>query len=79
MLASGVEVSRLRRYEWADHTAPRNGGVSDTVAVLQVCMDIRDELVKLNALLHCPNFTGMPAVLRQVRANTSKPKRRKTP
>lgn len=26
-------------------------------------MDIRDELQKLNALLHCPNFVGIPTTL----------------
>jgi hypothetical protein len=34
-------------------------------------MDVRDELQKLNALLHCHNFTGMPETLRQVRRNTA--------
>jgi Tfp pilus assembly protein PilO len=41
-------------------------------------MDLRDELKELNRqmksinnVLHCPNFTDMPRVLRQVRANTT--------
>jgi hypothetical protein len=29
-------------------------------------MDIRDELKRLNILLHCSNFTGMPATLRTI-------------
>lgn len=32
-----------------------------------VLMDIRDELQKLNALLHCHNFTGIPTTLRSIR------------
>ncbi len=40
-------------------------------------MDLRDELKRLNALLYCPNFTGIPATLRQISQNTKKPKRKK--
>lgn len=42
-----------------------------------VLMDIRDELKTLNAVLRCPNFMEIPRTLRTIRANTSKPKRRK--
>lgn len=35
-------------------------------------MDIRDELRRLNTLLHCPNFTDIPQILRAVRKNTTK-------
>jgi hypothetical protein len=39
-------------------------------------MDIRDELKRLNRLLHCHNFTSFPAALRAIRRNTEpKPKR----
>ena len=31
-----------------------------------VLMDIRDELKKLNALLHCANFVQIPATLRGI-------------
>ncbi len=40
-------------------------------------MDLRDELKRLNALLYCPNFTGIPETLRQISRNTKKPKRKK--
>jgi hypothetical protein len=46
-------------------------------AQLAVLMDIREELRKLNGLLHCPNFIGMPHTLSAIRKNTTKPKRRK--
>lgn len=43
-----------------------------------VLMDIRDELQKLNRLLHCSNFTDIPHILRTIRRNTAKkPRRRK--
>lgn len=38
---------------------------------IAVMMDIRDELQTLNRLLACPNFTGMPETLRQIRRNTA--------
>lgn len=44
-----------------------------------ILMDIRDELQKLNALLGCRNFIGIPATLRGIRANTEKPKRKRKP
>lgn len=44
---------------------------------LAVLMDIRDELQRLNALLHCPNFTNIPTKLDEIKRNTAKPKRKK--
>lgn len=41
------------------------------VATLAVLMDIRQELRDLNRRLGCDNFTAMPRVLKQVRANTT--------
>lgn len=40
-----------------------------------VLMDIRDELHKLNALLGCQNFIGIPTTLRSIRR--AMPRRRK--
>lgn len=48
-----------------------------TVAVL---MDIRDELKLMNerlSVLRCPDFIAIPRILREIRRNTTKPKRRK--
>lgn len=61
------------------HDAENNvlSGVDNDHAQLAVLMDLRDELKRLNALLHCPNFIGMPAILRQVAANTKKARRRR--
>lgn len=41
---------------------------------LQVLMDIRDELVRLNSLLHCPNFQRIPFKLDRISKNTAKPR-----
>lgn len=38
-------------------------------------MDLRDELKKLNALLHCPNFISIPQTLNDIRRNTTKKRR----
>lgn len=43
-----------------------------------VLMDIRDELKRLNSVLHCTNFLAIPSKLDAIRRNTAK-KRRKKP
>lgn len=40
-------------------------------------MDLRDELKRLNALLHCLNFVSIPQTLRKIAKNTTKPRKRK--
>lgn len=40
-------------------------------------MDIRDELKKLNNLLYCQNFIGIPGKLHQIELNTRKPVKKK--
>ena len=47
-----------------------NGRVSNDDAQLAVLMDIRDELKRLNSLLHCQNFQAIPRILKRVSANT---------
>jgi hypothetical protein len=37
-------------------------------------MDIREELQRLNKLLHCSNFIGIPSTLTAIKANTTKRK-----
>jgi hypothetical protein len=72
------ELDRRRRnVDW--HVGDKDGvypNMRDGVAVA-VLMDIRDELRRLNTLLHCSNFIDMPRVLRQVRANTAKPRKKR--
>ncbi len=43
--------------------------------IVAVLMDVRDELKRLNTLLYCHNFTGIPQTLRAIRKNTTKKKR----
>lgn len=67
---------RHKDVQWL--VADENGVVYNGVnaATLAVLMDLRDELKRLNAVLTCPNFIGIPAILRQIRTNTSLPKKK---
>ena len=66
----------MARYAHRDWSLPETLGDWTQVQVA-VLMDIRDELKKINSILYCPNFTGIPRVLKQIRGNTTKKRRRK--
>lgn len=51
-----------------------NGWQRDAMMVV-LLMDVRDELQRLNGLLHCSNFTGIPGTLRTI--SRKMPARRK--
>lgn len=42
-----------------------------------VLMDIRAELQKLNAVFACQNFLDVPQLLRDIKKNTQKPRRKR--
>lgn len=44
--------------------------------VLAVLMDIRDELQRLNALLHCTNFRQIPRTLSNIDRRLATPRKR---
>jgi len=48
-----------------------NGG-----AMLAVLMDIRQELRKINRTLQCEDTVDIPKILRSIRRNTAKPKKK---
>lgn len=54
-----------------------NGGIEWSKVPIAVLYDIRDELQTLNRLLSCENFLQIPRVLRAIRSNTSKPRKKK--
>lgn len=74
-------MSDDRRHKDADWKIRNNEG-SDSCSVefaqLAVLMDLRDELKRLNTLLHCSNFVGIPGVLRRISKNTAKPRPKRT-
>ena len=44
---------------------------------IEVLMDIREELRKLNAIIGCQNFIEIPKTLRSIDRKVTKPKKRK--
>lgn len=59
-------------------SAPAGGISTWEQAAVFVLMDIRAELQRLNAVFACQNFLDVPKVLRAIKTNTRKPKRRRT-
>lgn len=52
-----------------------NGAVETWDGVkIALLMDLRDELQKLNRLLHCHNFVGIPQTLKTIAKQTKKRK-----
>jgi hypothetical protein len=73
----GRRTESWRKHRNANWTVYRElgGRVSHDDAELCVLLDIREELKRLNTLLHCENFMSLPDVMRGVRANTTTIKR----
>jgi hypothetical protein len=65
-------MSRNKDISW---TLPESNNMSYEAAQLAVLMDLRDELKRLNGLLHCSNFLAIPARLEAIRINTRKKRR----
>jgi hypothetical protein len=63
---------RNKDAEWAV-VKEADGRYSTPNAQICVLQDIRDELKRLNSLLHCKNFVEIPYILRSIRCNTAKP------
>lgn len=59
-------MPRFKNVDW-DLPQEASGSIVSWDALhAALMMDIRDELKKLNALLHCQNFTEMPHTLRRL-------------
>lgn len=69
------EAKRMKNENWLINTES-GGHYSYPAAQLAVLMDIRDELQTLNGLLRCPNFLAIPAILKTIKSNTAKKKRK---
>ncbi len=64
--------TRHKNCKWALPTSDE-GCVKDWQYVpIAILMDIRDELQKLNTLLACPNFPGIPQTLRDIKRATNR-------
>jgi len=72
-------MPRHQNLNWNCGGTARDGKIYDVTFAgkqLAVLMDIRDELQKLNTLLGCPNFVGIPRTLRTISRKI--PARRRT-
>lgn len=63
--------TRKKNYNWKIDTN-LDGTTPNSDANLAVMMDIRDELQRLNCLLHCSNFINIPFKLDEIKKNTTK-------
>lgn len=74
-------MARHANYNWnlPEGIPNSNGGKSHTWESIHAAllMDIRDELQKLNQLLHCSNFVGIPSKLERIARNTVKPRKKR--
>ena len=68
--------TRHKNGNWVIHNNG-DGTVPTIDAHLAVLMDIRDEMQKMNAVLHCSNFLAIPRKLDAIRLNTKKRKARR--
>lgn len=62
------------------HVGVENDGsesISPELAIMSVLFVIRDELKKLNMLMHCPNTIAIPQKLDKIVKNTTKAKRKR--
>ena len=70
-------MARFKDISW-DLPADARGNIAHWRAMeIAALMDIRDELKKLNVLLHCDNFQNIPRKLDSIRRNTTKPRKQK--
>lgn len=60
-----------------DISNDRGQAASWATVQVAVLMDIRDELKRLNNLLHCDNFQRIPRKLDRISHNTAKPRVKK--
>lgn len=60
-----------------DGTPNPGGGHTHSWNVIHTAllMDIRDELKRLNNLLHCSNFIGIPRTLHSIRRAVAQPRK----
>jgi hypothetical protein len=70
-------MSRHANKQWNLREISSGNTLPPAEIELALLMDIRDELQKLNALLHCGNFLSIPHKLERIARNTAKPRTKK--
>ena len=66
----------MARHKDADWDLPEKN-YSWTPVTAALLMDLRDELKRLNRLLHCDNFVGIPWTLKRIEAAVTPQRRRR--
>lgn len=79
MATNEAESSPDHRFKDVNWSLPSvNGQIREwSFAQTALLMDLRDELKRLNSLLHCHNFMAIPYKLDRISRNTAKPRRKK--
>lgn len=70
-------MSRHKGIDWDMPDHPSGGVERHEDARLAVLMDLRDELKQLNRVFACHNFQAVPDLLRAIKSNTTKPRKKK--
>jgi hypothetical protein len=66
---------QIANIDWS--VVDKDGNITWERVTIAVLMDIRAELQKLNRVMQCHNTQDIPTILRGIRRNTTKPKRKK--
>jgi len=69
-------MSRHGHVNWNLHDNGPGKPVPNETVTNALLMDLRDELQKLNGLLHCQNFQAIPSKLDRIGRNTTKPRKK---
>ena len=70
-------MARRKDVSWGINLPDEDGLTPNGHCQLAVLMDLRDELKQLNRVFACPNFQAVPQILRTIRRNTTKPRKRR--
>ena len=69
-------MARFKDKDW-NLPVDQDGNINAGHVEIAVLMDIRDELKRLNELLHCRNFINIPVTLSKIERNTTKKRKPK--
>jgi hypothetical protein len=69
-----VKYYKLQNNAWDIWQRDADKKYTNEQVVQCILLDIRSELIRLNALLHCTNFQNVPLKLDRIARNTTKRK-----
>ena len=68
---------RLKDIDWNMHDSANKGPKDYSTIYVNVLMDIRDELKRINTRLDCHETLKIPRYLRRIATNTTKKRKKK--